>query len=229
MLRKYKNQLPEFLKQLGFGSNDFTFLEKDVNFTLTYQEGPMKFSIYQDAENFDQFFFSHTRFTPDFSTLSYNGKFLTFKDILEKLRAWYTQHLEHYIYENHGPDELENWEIPRMDYVNIQDIDFESNDVFTSSEKELINQSFVQIGKEIEKLAILSSEQTQEFNKKLAYLTKCTEKGPSKTDWKNILIGTLLSTIVGMALTPDNARLILEVFKTVFSTIPSIKTFFLTP
>jgi len=222
MLRKYKNELPELFAERGFMPNDFTFEERGVNFIITYRDSPMKFHIHQHAKDFNAFRISYTHFTPDFKLATPTLSYVKFEHVKTHLSSWCNGRLQEYIFEEFGPDELNAWNNKNAEFVNVEDIDFDSDEPFSPSEIESVKEGIEEVRTLLLDQLSLSEESTKELNSRIDYLIEATERASSKTDWKNILIATVINLAITLALDPEKTKLIWLMFGKVLSKIQSL-------
>lgn len=225
MLKKYKNELPTLLQKLDFSPSDFSFEENGTDFILTYRDSPMKFYIHQNPQNFHQFKYSYTLFNPRFEIKKPMIPFAHLLKTTAFLSNWCKGQLQQYIFEKDGPDELESLLNTSAEFVNIEDIDFESEEPFTLNEIETIKIGIEEVKTLLIEEQEVSSTEKEEIKVKMDYLTKVLERPSSRTDWKNILISTVSSIIIAVSFYGENPKIIWSLFAKIFSEIPILAKF----
>jgi len=222
MLKKYKNDLPSFFEQLGFNSGDFTIQESGLNTILTFRESPMKFIITQNNTDFHQFTYKNTIFNPSFSQNIFNSKYLTFAQIKEHLKAWIDKELSPYKFELDEPDQFTFWLNQHDKYVNIESINFDTDQPFNKDEIKALKEGLLETKSLIIKEFHLVQAQQIILSERIQYLIEASNRAGSKTDWKNILISTILNLGLTLALDGEKAKQLWSLFGKVLNRMPSI-------
>jgi len=86
---------------------------------------------------------------------------------------------------------------------------------FSAHEFEVLKTNFNSIKSQITKIG-LTVEQAQVIESKLDHLLELA-KDMNKFDWKNLFIGTIISIIIQLGITPDNASNLWKIIKQIFS------------
>ena len=222
MLKKYKNDLPDFFEQHGFKSGDFTINESGFNTTLAFRESPMKFVITQKKDDFHQFVYTKTLFNPSFSLNPFNSKYLTFDGIKEHLEVWINNELSPYKFELDEPDQFAFWLNQHNKYVNIEGINFDSEESFKKNELEALKTGLLETKNLIIKEFNLVEAQQIILSERIQYLIDASNRAGTKTDWKNILISTILNLVVTLALDIDKSKQLWNLFGKVLNQMPQI-------
>ena len=222
MLKKYKNELPNFFEQIGFKSGDFRISESGQNTVLSYHESPMKFTVTQHPADFNQFVYTKTLFNPQYSQHNFNNRYLTFDELKKHLEAWTKGELSNFIYEQEGPDQFAAWLNQHKEYVNIESIDFESTEPFNKAELEALKAGLLE-AKDliIEKFALVEGQQ-KTLGERIEYLIAASERASTKTDWKNILISTVITIGYDLAFNAEKSAKLWALFGKVLNNVPQI-------
>ena len=222
MLKKYKNELPSFFEQIGFKSGDFRIRESGQNTILTYRESPMKFTVIQNPADFNQFVFSKILFNPQYSQFSFNNRYLLFDELKKHLEAWTKGELSNFIYEQEGPDQFDAWLNQHKEYVNIENIDFESNEPFNKAELETLKAGLLEVKDLITEKFDLAERQKKILGERIEYLIAASERASTKTDWKNILISTVITIGYDLAFNAEKSAQLWALFGKVLNKLPKI-------
>lgn len=100
--------------------------------------------------------------------------------------------------------------------IESLDIAFKNDeDKFSASEYNDLQQKITLLKSRIITIG-LSTEQSDAINSKLDHLTDLAIN-MNKFDWKGLFIGTIISIIIQLSVTPDNAKSLWEMIKQIFS------------
>lgn len=95
-------------------------------------------------------------------------------------------------------------------------LNFENEeDKFSVSEFKILQENILSLKEGILTLSLLP-EQVSAINNKLDHLTDLA-KEMNKFDWKGLFIGTLISIIIQLSVTPENAKSLWDLVKKIFS------------
>lgn len=223
MLKKYKNQLPQFLEQHGFRGTQFKFTENKETSTLNYLGSPMTFYFHQTKTRFDTFTFGYSRFDPAFSNVSHQSTALLFDAILTQLQKWLSGPLKEYIDETEGPDKLMDWINAGQEFKKIQEIDFDSIDNFTEEEEARLKIGLIEIKELIISKFQFNNEQLNILTERFQYLEESIDRTQTKTDWKNIFIATLINIVTTVTFDPNMRQFIIHAFTEFFNGLGALK------
>lgn len=100
-------------------------------------------------------------------------------------------------------------------------IDFEEYGEFKPDEKEYIKQALNELKKTSKIQLQLNESQFNALSEKIDYLSESVER-LNKTDWKNIVIGSLMSTLFALAITTENMKFIWDTLTNYLRNIPNL-------
>lgn len=210
LLTSQKDQIYQYLVNTGyFSPQQFELLEENSmgRFTtkLIHRESNYYLNFYEDTE--------------------YNGFWLNYSPGREKLyeatdRINWAIGFDHFItWLGNLKRELDSpnlWDRFTKDATSLSlSIEHDSSKFSTKE--------FIELKSKVEALANevrnlpLSEYQQSEIISNLNRLTELAED-LNKFDWKNLFIGTIISIVIQLSVTPENAKLLWDMIKRIFST-----------
>lgn len=227
MLKKYKNQFVEFINGFDLGTSDFKInvLDNDENnaqnIELVVKNSPFFFRIMSYPENWNLFWVEFKAFKPTFPTESWpvGSEYMNFEECLTHLEYWKSRHLDEYFEEETRPDLLESF--ARTKTYNISEINFDTNEPFLSSEKKIIKSGLEEIKLLIREEFDFTQSQIGIIDNRIKYLEEAIDR-LNKTDWKSLLISTILSIIISLALDTNNSEKMIKLFSKIIDNIPQL-------
>ena len=226
MLKKYKNQFVEFINNFDVGTNDYSILEIEGtednpggDLELKINDTEFFFRIKSYAGDWNLFWIEFRAFEPTYpvKTLPKSAEYFDFDWCLRWLEIWTNKHLKEYYDELKRPDLLEAFKEGQKN--NIEEIDFDKNEPFSNSERQLLKQGLTEIKSLIKEEFDFTKGQLNLIENRINYLEEATDR-LNKTDWKGILISTIFSIITSLALDPTNSRKIIRLFSKIMENIP---------
>ena len=110
-------------------------------------------------------------------------------------------------------------------YINnsfkINEIDFYNRKAFNIDERKQIIMSINDLKLLINNSLNTSTEEQSLVNERLDYLIEASDR-LNKFDWKSLAISTLISISITLSLDTQKEQLLFELFKKVFSLIPTL-------
>ncbi|MFX1521789.1 MAG: hypothetical protein ACFFCD_17930 [Promethearchaeota archaeon] len=229
MLKKYKNEIYQILKEAPFDINFFEGKEEKVKdifnvvhnaFIVVLKDTPMRFTIMNSPTDFNEFKYSYTQFTPNYTQkaplFSYSG----IVEVKKELISWLEKHVQLYFDEMEEPDLWDEF-VSREKVLDLGAIDFQNQEYFNEDEKKQI-----QLALNDAKLLIINQFQPNDAEMKsiddrLDYLVNAADR-LNKFDWKSLLISMIMSISIALSLDTENGKALFEIFKQVLDIIPKL-------
>ena len=227
MLKKYRNEIFNLIKDSKFNIDRFDLSETikgDFVSTIIKLKGtPLEFIIRQAPDNFKEFDYQYVRFNLNYKISDLTpgwGIFKDFQDVLSVFKDWLYEHINAYIEEE---NEIDLWTEYKSGnkLLNLEKIDFEDQANFSFDEKEQIKLALNDLKLLIKKNFKISSEEENQVNKRLDYLSDAPER-LNKFDWKSLIIPTILNIATALSLNTQQGKELFELFKQVFQVIPKL-------
>jgi hypothetical protein len=136
MLKKYKNQLFDLIKQSGLDINRFQINEEDeIVTTISFNDSPFGFITFNSKESFDLFQFKFTLFSPKYAMSDFYppNNWTNFSNLLSTFSNWIENHIKDYLQEQSEPDLWDEY-LNGNKTLNFETIDFGNKESFTSDE-----------------------------------------------------------------------------------------------
>jgi hypothetical protein len=210
LLTSQKNSIFELIQDIDFFSpNHFEIIEDDLmgeyKTRIEYKSNRSFYFNFLDTEYVNKLYVNYSpgdeQFIDSSSTISWNDALGYFDNWLYYLQREIT-----------APNLWEKFktEISNIDYFN----NF-SNQKFTFSEFTEIAEKIDILKRSLSAIPLILNQQ-QEIILRLDHLSE-TAKELGKFDWVNLFIGTIISIIIQLNVTSENANAIWELIKRVFN------------
>lgn len=203
LLMSQKNALFDRIENVGLSPNNFDFLDNLGNSTRLNHKNSQFFFIIQQSDGYYHLRYSPGEFTQE--VMTYQHPWLT---TLEFFQNWLS-FLKREITAEDKWGRLKD----ELNQVNITYP--EDSDRFTAAEFEALKLKMIAFKIEIRQLSF-SDEQLKVLERKIDHLTEIAVD-LSKFDWKGLFVGTIVSIIVQLSVTPDNAKALWDIIRKVFS------------
>lgn len=209
LLKSQKNVLFDKIVSKGLSPLQFDIKEEKKFTIISYKNSNHYFKINS---------YESIHYSPGYKTFSNNVDLSIHPDAWNSICAFFSAWLRDLLREIEQPDK---WNDLLESSKQISwHIELEPNSRFTYSEVLEIENSIKQIKSDIKSLNLLP-EQLQLIDAKLDYL--CDKaKTLGSIDWKNILMGTLISLVVELALPSDTAKTLWHIFEKAFKKVIAI-------
>lgn len=216
LLRTQKNEIFECVREAGLNPLNFEWGEEttEADGVSTYPVSIVRylhtdFYFKFDRDQFYQFYCKSHPSTRDFMLLTYK---YDWKSALVSFREWLLR-----LKEQEVPDLWEQLKeyAPHETFIGTGEI---SNTPFTDLEVENIIASLDRLQTQIEKNFNLQGEQLSFVETQIEYL-KDGVKRQGRKDWVHTSIGVIASIAVGLALSPEKAKLLWELLKSCFAVV----------
>jgi hypothetical protein len=210
LLKTQKNELFEIIEATGLSPNSFFYRDPDVFSNhateIGYRNSNFRFSIRVSSDN------------QDLIIINYSPGASIF-DREEWLRGW-AKVVEHFdTWVNALYDEItvaDKWERLNEEVEQVHITYENETNQFSAFEYEDLKIKMHLLKSEIRKIG-LPSDQLTAIESKLDHLTEIG-LSLSKFDWKSLFVGTIISIIIQLSVTPDNAKTIWGLIRKVFTT-----------
>ncbi len=220
ILKKYKNQLFQFLKDHPIGFNNFELIESENALKLEYKNTPFFFVINGDVD-FDLFYCSCISFQNGYPHIDLSrGNSEPFSDIIGQLKYWINNDLAAYNEEREAIDLWEEYNKGET-LLDIEQIDFGDKTNFSIDEQKQIALSINELKSLIQANFAINSAQLALVNARLDYLIESSQR-LNRFDWKSIAVNTIISISVAMSFDTQQGTQLFELFKQVFRIVPAL-------
>jgi len=220
MLKKYKNLIYLSIKHTPLEIEDFFIEEEEYLFKIIYKDTPLHFSFFQEESNYHHFNCQNTVFQKDFPLSSiFPDSPSEFEYISPAFDIWLEEEVDEYRKEQIEPDywkQLNN----KFD-LEKHNIDFNDNSNFTNEEKKQITLGLNEARIFLKEEFNFSNTQLEIINQRLLYIEGALDR-VNKTDWKSIMISTLIGLITNLGVDTNTASSVWDLFKNIFNNIPSL-------
>ncbi|MFB9862675.1 hypothetical protein [Rufibacter immobilis] len=210
LLLSQKNELFKIIEEsesLTPGQFDLLEPSKDSSgfISVNFKKSSYYFKIFEDQHYHKSFI---VNYVPGLDTyIEASGK-IGWSDIVNHFYDW----IENLIRELNEPN---RWERLEREISSINFSTSGDNSKFTIREYEELKARTVLISQNLSSIPLLVEQQT-EIKKEIERLTELA-KDLGKFDWLNLLIGTMVSIIVQLNVTKENASLLWNLIKITFS------------
>ena len=230
ILKSTKNKIFSILNS-NFNINDFDFEEmctsvpqnasKINSLVIKHLKTGLEFRFVHTHDSYKSFYFSAIKNDPLKKLSTITNHTFTEEQIFHLFNSFLQGGLKEAIYEMEGPDLLRNY-IENKNKLNLDSIDFNSQDNFEDAERKLIKDGLKEIKLLITEKFELTEAQNLIVNDRLNYLGEAVDR-LNKTDWKGILTSTIFSIIIALSLDSQKGQMLWDLFFNLFNNIPGIE------
>jgi hypothetical protein len=210
LLKTQKNSLFDIIQEIDFFShNQFEFIENE-------SEGKHKTSIQYTPDK--NFFFSFTdskyvnvlyvNYSPGHEQIIDSSPQITWNETLDYFLNWL-----HFLNREVTAPNL--WEKFKTDISDIKFLNNFNNEKFSFSEFSEISQKIEYLKDSLSAIPLILHQQN-EIILRLDHLSE-TAKDLGKFDWVNLFIGTIISVVIQLNVTPENASALWDLIKRIFN------------
>lgn len=212
LLKSQKDTLYDLIERNGLSPFQFEFVESNSKMTQNKICTTLKF---KDSDFFFTFETIGNSEQPHYSIYS-PGEF-NYEDThypgywhpqFQKVNDWL-------VYLKREINTPNKWERLKTEMAEIIMTSNSDNSKFTASEFEDLNTKIVTLKMGLQSIGLLP-EQLSVFNNKLDYLVS-QAKDMNKFDWKSLFIGTVISIIIQLSVTQENARALWNLIRRIFN------------
>jgi hypothetical protein len=220
ILKKDKNSLLTIIQE--FSLDPILFYASDGNieekayFIIELRNSPICFAFRPSVNTFDEFFYRHSLFSPDFP-LTMARHLPDIESLRNAFKSWLGGVVQPYLDDTTTPDLWQLMENTRSDTIlDAESLDYSKS--FSEDEKTRIRLSIDEFRLLIVNTFDPHKKELDAINNRLKYLSDAMDKH-NKFDWKGIAISTVISIAVTLSLNPDQFNQLVQLFKNVFSTV----------
>lgn len=210
LLKTQKNELFGIIEEVGLSPSSFFFNDPDafsnLGTEIGFKNSNFRFNILARHDNQDLVVLSYS---PAESSFNREEWVTGWTNIVKHFRIWGNT-----IYDEITT--IDKWERLKDEIGQISFSFKDETNKFSASEYEDLKIKMQLLKLEIRQLG-LQQTQLVAIEKKLDNLTEIGLT-LSKFDWKSLFVGTIISIIIQLAVTQENARAIWSVIKKIFNT-----------
>ena len=225
MLKKYKNEIFNLIKEYGLSIDKFEINENKENelvSVVSVVESPFDFFIRNSSESYSAFECWWICFGPKYASSSVypENNYFSFDTIKSYFKEWLYNHVEPYFQEK---AEIDLWDQYKNDtkLLNLEKIDFNDKANFSFDEKSQISLALGDLKLLIERKFDLDDQQKSIVNDRLNYLASAVDR-LNKFDWKSIAVSTMFSIAIALSLDTQKGHELFNLFAQVFNVIPQL-------
>jgi|GEM_PF-1479464 len=232
MRPKHKNIVFKILQDTSIGFKNFLFENKGIessfevsriSFLENSQPSELSFTIRQLIDGHDQFDCYYSKYWPTIrsSSIIPQTGYIDLDKICKHLIGWVEKDIVNYLEDK---NEVDLWDeylkiekvlpIDEKDYINLES--------FTLSEKQSLQLSLNELKLLIVKKFELDAVNQKVVEDRLDYLGESLERSINKTDWKGILINTIISISIALSLDTQKGQELYNLFVQIMQIYPSL-------
>jgi len=223
MLKKYKNGFIEIIQSKGFEPQDFHAKEKGADgkhgFVISFRTSHLRFVVRNPEHSCDKFDYKHTSFGPVPCETEYlpPGGWADIEEVYAAFENWLEKAVRVYINDLLEPDlwmELER----QKPLVAGSILDKDETSPFSEDEKTQLRLSINEFRLLVSKTFQPSQQELEVIGNRLDYLSNRLD-GLNRVDWRGLALSTIISISIALSLDTEQGRVLLNLFKQVFSKI----------
>lgn len=230
--KKYTNELLNIILEQGFELTDFKGevdnRDSSLGFIISLIKSvhllsfKMLYFRVLPAGSFNDFSVEFIKFAPGFFTESFpnnnNTKSVHFEDVKNLFKDWLINHVvpcrEELEYPNY-------WAILNKRSVGIKSINTNDNTTFDAHEVPVIQSTLEEVKNQIKESFWLNSQQLPSLEGKIEYLKEGVNR-LNKTDWKGILLSTILAIAYDLSLNDERRNMLMGMFSKVWLVLENL-------
>ena len=210
LLKSQKNSLFELIEEIDFFShNQFEVTEDETmgvyETIIFYNEDRSFYFRFNESQYSNQLYINYspgnTQFTDSSSTIHWDQSLSYFKNWLYFLKREVT-----------APN---LWEKFKTEISDIKLLNNFNNEKFSFNEYKEISQKIDSLKDSISSIPLILNQQN-EIILRLDHLSE-TAKDLGKFDWISLFVGTIISVVIQLNVTPENANALWELIKRIFN------------
>jgi len=214
MLKKYKNDILETIKEVGLNPEHFSATEIDSRFIIKLLDTPLQFTFVKQDRSYHLFEYSFVTFSPKHDKYI-SGNPEDFLTCISDFQRWLENHVAEYLNELTTPDLWKQLEDQKalLDYTH-QDNDKATH--FTDEQKRLIRLGLDEVLLLIKNEFQPTADEIGVINNRLDYISEALDR-LNKFDWKAVLVSTIISISIALSLDTAQGNALFHMFKQVLS------------
>lgn len=224
MLKKHKNGFIDIINKAGLDQSLFTAKEENTEeghskFTLLLNRSPLMFEVTVSDGSLFNFYYRISRLNPHYTMTSVytnNGAGYSIEDIYNAFAQWINKVVKIYLDDLLEPDLWNH--IQQSVSNNDGSNEFDDKAPFTENEKAQIKLSISEFRALVITNIELSDDEKSILDDRLNYLKTGIDR-LNKFDWKGLALQTLISISIALSFDSEKSRLLIDLFKKVFSSV----------
>ena len=222
MKTSYKNQIFEVLLNHPLGIDNFEITERGLDFVITYlpYSKVFDYNFRNSDTSFDYFISVATFYSPGFVQGYRYGTQVSFEGALNDFKDWLVHHLEAYINDQETVDLWAEYKNKAAQTPLIIE-NYQDTTTFTLEEKQTLKLGLNELKLLIAERFTVTPAQLEAVNNRLDYLAEVVER-TNKTDYKNILISTIISIMIALSLDASKGQELYNLIVQVLKFAPSL-------
>ena len=213
----------EIIQNKGFDPENFRAQEAKVDgrhsFVVTFKNSPLRFVARNADTSYHDFDCKHTSFGPGHSETEYfpDNEWTNIHDIYSQFEEWLEKAVKVYMGELLVPDLWMHLE-QQKPLIGGSMLDKDETSPFSDEEKVQLRLAVREFESLVSKTFQAPQEQMQVIENRLDYLAKAANR-LNRIDWRGLALSTIISISIALSLDTEQGRVLLNLFKQVFSKI----------
>lgn len=230
MRKKHRNVILQIIKDHGLSPSKFEVIESisedklELSTTsFRYKDSPFFFDIRISNDSYDLFDCRFVLYGPKFPVTDYfpEDSFANFDTVASDFEDWIKKQIMEYEEDKFEPDLWADY-INGSGNIDINQIDFNDKTKFSDDQQKQVLIAINEVKYLVEKHFSPTEQELILINERLNYLVD-SSKNLNKFDWKSLLFSTIIGIATTLTLDTEKGKLLLELFRRVFSSIKLIQ------
>ncbi|UTN05155.1 hypothetical protein L0669_04430 [Flavobacterium bizetiae] len=210
LLKTQKNSLFDIIQEIDFFShNQFEFIENEsegtYNTRIQYNPDKSFFFSFTDSKSINVLY---VNYSPGEEQIIDSSSQITWNEALNHFLNWL-------VFLNREVTAPNLWEKFKTEISDIKFLNNFNNEKFSFSEFTEISQKIESLKNSLSTIPLILNQQN-EIILRLDHLSE-TAKDLGKFDWINLFVGTIISVVIQLNVTPENANALWELIKRIFN------------
>lgn len=229
MRKKHRNIILQIIKDHKISPLKFEILEgiSDDKFELStttfkYKDSPFFFEIRTSNDSYELFDYRFVLYGPKFPITDYypEDSFEKFEIVANDFDDWIEKQIIEYEEDKFEPDLWADY-ITGSGNIDINQINFNDKTQFSTDEQRQVGLAINEVKYLVEKYFDPTERELILINERLNYLIDSSQN-LNKFDWKSLLFSTIIGIATTLTLDTEKGKLLLELFRKVFSSVKLI-------
>jgi hypothetical protein len=224
--KKYSNGLFNIALELGFQPVDFIVNPDRIENVFKIQfpnynfreRSRLDFIIMNKSNSFDEFNIKSRKFLPGFPLEVNSKEYVNFERVISQFKDWLINHVRPYRQELEYPS---YWDMYRFKSFELTSINTNDNSTFDGNEIPVIQSTLEDVKNQIKESFPLNSQQLSSLEEKIEYLKEGVNR-LNKTDWKGILLSTILAIAYDLSLNEERRNTLVGIFSKVWLVLENL-------